>query len=128
MQEYINGVEYTCACSDYSGIVTTLPLVKIINSNTIFDYKTKYIDNTPHYEIVENSTDLENRIQKITKYIYHEIDARHTIRVDFIVKKEKIYVLEINTLPRLSEKSSLSLMLAKENISVDKYIEKLIKK
>ena len=51
------------------------------------------------------SQKLASEIQKITTDIYKKINLSGICRIDFIIKNGKPFVIEINTIPGLSEKS-----------------------
>jgi len=126
-QEYINGIEYTCSCSDFNGFIQTFPLVKVSYADSVYSYDLKY-DEYNYYTIIKEKEEssLETKIKEITKEIYISIECTGTIRVDFIVKDAEIYLLEINTLPGLTEVSSLVLMLKEYDVSLERYLAKQI--
>lgn len=127
VQEYIQGIEYTCACTDYEKEIQVLPLVKVKCPYDIYDYHAKY-DKNNYYKVIELSDEsaLETEIKKITKSIYCELNCNGTIRIDYIVKENQIYLIEINTMPGLTSMSSLSLMLKTANIPLETYIRKQV--
>lgn len=104
--EYILGDEYSVSLVNWQ----VLPIMKIekIDKNRIFDYEAKY-ENASFMketwpEIEEN---LQKNFEKICKKIWNFFDIKWFCRIDFIVRGEEIFFLEINTIPWMTEKSIL---------------------
>lgn len=122
LEEYLKGVEITV------GILNNiaLPVLEIVPpSGKWFNYKYKYSGETK--EILNapslNKTTIKN-IQEIALKIHQHFDLGTYSRIDFIVKKNLIYVLELNTIPGLTENS----LLPKETgMLFKKFINTLIK-
>ena len=85
--------------------ITTLPLTEIISQNDIFDYKAKYqgqsIEETP----AKIPQIIKNNITNISKKLYTDLNLRGIVRIDFIVKNQTPYIIEVNTIPGFSEKA-----------------------
>ena len=64
-------------------------------------YNNKSEEITPA-RITKNETKL---IHQTTEKIYKELGLKGICRIDFIIKNSKPFVIEINTIPGLSEKS-----------------------
>ncbi len=105
IEEYINGTEVTV------GILNgkALPVLEIIPPNGgWFDYKNKYSGDTK--EILNAPSiipKLRTGVQKIAIKIHGHFKLGSYSRVDFIIIGSKIYVLELNTIPGLTENSLL---------------------
>lgn len=122
-EEYLHGVEVSCGILDD----LVLPVIEIIPKNDFFDYEAKYKEGKseeicparlPHKVI--------NKIQNETKRICGIINTRGYARVDFIVKKGKVYLLEINTLPGLTSNSLLPKEAAVMGISYSQLLDRII--
>ena len=104
----ITGDEYSCPVLEYpDGQIRTLPpvLIKPVHS-TFFDFTAKYSTGECE-EIVPApcSEELTLRIQEIALLAHTILSCRGISRTDMIVKNDKIYVLEINTLPGFTSAS-----------------------
>jgi D-alanine-D-alanine ligase len=109
-QKYIKGREYTCGVIDYGkNTIPLLPTEIIPKKSVFFDYAAKYNTDAsseitpprlPHKKIGE--------LQGLALKTHKAIGARGLSRTDFIKGKDgKFYVLEINTLPGMTETSLL---------------------
>lgn len=105
VERFVQGREVAVAIMD--GRV--LGAIEIEVAGGIFDYRAKYEAETTHYHLPARLT--ETRLQgvlNIAERAAQALDVRGVARVDMIVTEGmNEYVLEVNTLPGLTEKSLL---------------------
>ena len=122
IEEFIDGREFTCAVLKLNQKTTTLPITEIISENEIFDYDAKYngksIEETP----ANINKEVKDEIEKISKNIYQDLNLSGLIRIDFMMKKNLLYIIEINTIPGFSKNSIVPQMLECANINMTKFI------
>jgi D-alanine-D-alanine ligase len=82
------------------------PITEIISTKDFFDYEAKYTDGKAR-EITPAplSDKLTRTCNQLSEKIYNLLDCRGIVRVDFIIKNEIPYYLEVNTVPGLSRNS-----------------------
>ena len=105
IEEYIKGTEVSCGILKIKDQINLLPITEIVSENDFFDYDAKYNNKSEEItpaRITKNETKL---IHQTTEKIYKELGLKGICRIDFIIKKGKPFVIEINTIPGLSEKS-----------------------
>ena len=106
--------------------IICLPLTEIISQNDIFDYEAKYhgksIEKTP----AEIDKTTKSKIIKISKNLYQDLNLKGIIRIDFIIKNQQPYIIEVNTVPGFSEKSIVPQMLKYANIHITDFITEQI--
>lgn len=106
IERYIKGTEITCGLMKTGEGFTIFPVTEIIPKNEFFDYEAKYTegkaDEITPARIDEN---LENRCKDLATRIYDLTDSSGIIRVDFIIKGNQIYFLELNSIPGMSRES-----------------------
>lgn len=85
-----------------------MPATEIVSKNEFFDYEAKYTPGvtkeiTPAVIDDKTKEQLENK----AAYIYRHLNCRGVVRMDFILQKQtdKLYFLEVNTMPGQSENS-----------------------
>ena len=111
-EEFIQGREATCGVIDgFRGedVYQLLPIEVILPKNrTFYDYRAKYEDKGKEYFAPGNFSEEERqKIKELASFIHTSLGLRHYSRSDFIVHPRRgVYVLEVNTLPALSQKSS----------------------
>ena len=103
IEEYIDGRELTV------GILndTILPALEIIPDNQYYDYECKYSKGKSKYVVpAKINEDLSNKLKKISLKVYKLLNCSNYARVDFRLSyNNKIYFLEINTLPGFTSTS-----------------------
>lgn len=114
VEEFIKGVEVTCGVLEKkkeNGEIETfaLPPTEIVpKKNRFFDYESKYdsamTDEITPARLPENTL---SKIKKIAINVFKTIGCSGFARVDMIVSDKKIYVVEINTIPGMTENSLL---------------------
>ncbi len=103
VEEYIDGSEITMAVLD--GI--NLPVIEIIPpEGQLFDYENKYNGATTELCPPKNiSIELQNEAIRMAKDIHARLGCRHITRTDVMVRDGKLYFLEINVMPGLTDQS-----------------------
>ncbi|MFW5775401.1 MAG: D-alanine--D-alanine ligase family protein [Chitinivibrionales bacterium] len=108
VESAVNGDEFSCPIlSMPNGTFKPLPPVLIQPvKDTFFDYEAKYTSGACK-EIVPApcSKDLTRRIQQTALAVHTFLGCRGMSRTDIIVSDDRLYVLEINTLPGLTSNS-----------------------
>lgn len=106
IEEFIEGTEVSCGVLKTSVRNIIFPPTEIVSHNEFFDYQAKYSEGraeeiTPA-RLPEDKITL---IQETASYIYSVLGCRGITRIDFILKRNIPYFLEINTIPGLSKES-----------------------
>jgi D-alanine-D-alanine ligase len=110
VQKYIKGRELTCGVLGNNGRteLRALPVIEIIAHDAeFFDYQTKYFSNTVE-EIcpAKINQKIAQRVQTLSKKIHETLGCDGLTRSDFILSKDnRLYFLEINTIPGQTEAS-----------------------
>ena len=125
IEEFIDGRELTV------GILggEALEVVEIIPKSGFYDYQSKYTKGATEYICpAKIDSALSNSIKRNALKIYKAIGCRHYARVDFLLKNEDStpYMLEINTLPGLSETSLLPISASSRGIGFRELVNAII--
>jgi D-alanine-D-alanine ligase len=128
LQEFITGREFTCGVLQKGKTTIALPVSEVIlNGQDVFDYNAKYA--TKGLEITPAKIDdkLKDKIQSFGKKVHKIIGCSGVTRTDMILSRDnKLYVLEINTIPGLTKVSFVPEQLKSANISIPKFIDILV--
>ncbi len=126
IDEYIEGTELTCGVLGNDKLIA-LPPIEIVPKGEFFDYESKYSESGSEEIIPARiSKKNENAIKKLSIEVFRAIGAKGFARVDFILKKNKLYILEINTIPGLTKLSLLPKEAKAAGISYPKLIDLII--
>lgn len=104
LEELIEGSEVTVPILDGKA----LPVIEIIPpAGGEFDYENKYNGRTQELCPPKNvSGDLQKKAQSLAEKVYRVMNARHLARVDIMIdRSNNLYVLEINTMPGMTDSS-----------------------
>lgn len=132
VEEYITGREFTCGIlENYNDKkYFALPVTEIIptSKHAFFDYGAKYTkDAAKEITPAEISTELSNAIQAKAVAAHTALNCRGYSRSDFIVTpKNEIYILELNTLPGMTETSLLPQAAKAAGIEFPELLDKII--
>jgi len=105
LEEFIEGTEVTCGVITYKNKVTALPITEIVSKTEFFDYEAKYKGQSEEITPARLDEKIFKRVQQYSEDIYKKLNCRGMIRVDYIIRGEDAYVIEVNTTPGFSEAS-----------------------
>lgn len=108
IERYIKGTEVTCGLLRKKGEFVIFPVTEIVPKNEFFDYEAKYTRGMAD-EITPARIDdaLARKCQELAGEIYNLTFCSGLIRVDFIIKGNQLYFLELNSIPGLTRESIL---------------------
>lgn len=106
IEEFIDGLEVTCGLVKTSKEELIFPITEVLPKNEFFDFEAKY-DPSMSEEITPAriSSELTLEIQKLSSQIYDDLKCKGIVRVDYIIKNNKPYMLEANTIPGMTANS-----------------------
>jgi len=123
IEKYFKGREISVPIIDGQ----VLPIIEIKTPALLYDYESKYQSNKTKYEVpAKINSKLERVISNKALLLYNKIGCKHYSRVDFLLKNDKYYLLEINTLPGLTSTSLLPKSANHIGMPYSKLIKKII--
>jgi D-alanine-D-alanine ligase len=124
VEQYIPGKELTVAVLDNEA----LPPLEIRPKHGVYDYECKYTSGMSEYIVpAELPDEVLKELQNIAVQAYKALRCEVYARVDFRVSPEnKLYALEVNTLPGMTSLSLVPKMAKAVGISFDQLVEKII--
>lgn len=105
LEEFIAGREFSSGVFKSKEKEILMPVTEIISMNEFFDYEAKYQNKSKEVTPAEIPDSLMKKMQDLSSKIYDRLDCHGIVRVDYIVDIDKVYFLEINTVPGMSEAS-----------------------
>lgn len=124
VEEYIPGRELTVAVLDDKA----LPVLEIRPKHGIYDYECKYTSGMSEYIVpAEIPDDISEKMKDLAVLACRSLRCEVYARVDFRLSPDnKIYVLEVNTLPGMTSLSLVPKMAKALNISFEQLVDKII--
>lgn len=118
IEEFIPGRELTCGLVKTRDKSIIFPITEVIPKNEYFDYGAKYKNQSDEVTPAHISNQLSDRIQNISSEIYDRLKCRGIVRIDYILNNDKLYFLEVNTVPGMSEASIIPQQAAAMGLSM----------
>ena len=130
VDEYIEGRELTCGVVGNSSTtkVYAMPPIEIIPRQNFYDYHAKYLSDKTEYDCPAGiSKKLTKKIMEDSISIHEVLECKGVTRSDFILKNNKLYFLEINTLPGMTSHSLCPKSASIIDITFEKFLDLQIK-
>ena len=128
IEEFIEGTEITCGLVKLDEKIIVFPITEIVSKKDFFDVEAKY-ETGMSEEITPAriSETLRADCETLSTAIYRFLDCRGIVRIDYIVRDDQIYFLEVNTVPGMSAASIIPKQIdVMGEISIKKLYTRLI--
>ncbi len=122
IEKYIKGGEYTSFI--LNGEV--FPTISIVANSEFFDFESKYNQNGATEEVVYLEKELQEKLNEISLGCWDAFNCKAYVRVDFIISNGVPYVLELNTLPGMTETSLIPRSAKANGIEFSELVDKII--
>ena len=126
VESFIDGTEVTCGCFKTQNGKTILPLTEVVTHNEFFDYDAKYEGQVEEITPARISQDLTEYIQQLTLEIYDIVNAKGIIRADYIICNNEPFLLEVNTVPGMTETSFIPQQVEAANLVMTNVLTEII--
>jgi len=123
-EQYIEGAEYTVGILNKKA----LPVIKLIPSGQFYDYEAKYNSQETEY-ICPSGLDekTELKLKKVSLKSFKVLNCSGWGRVDIIIDKDnKPWVIELNTVPGMTEHSLVPMAAKAEKIGFNDLVLKIL--
>lgn len=126
-EEFMDGTEITLPILGNSDLRVLTP-IEITSENEFYDYESKYTEGMCRHIIPARISDVDcEKVKKIGASAYKCLGCAGLSRIDFIIDKSKgPMVIEINTLPGMTEMSLFPDSARYEGISFPELTERVV--
>lgn len=125
IEEFIKGEELTVGVLEGEA----LGVLKIIPKSGVYDFKSKYTKGETEYEYpAKIDKKLYKEAMKISETVYNTLELSGAARVDMILCEDKLYFLEVNTIPGMTETSLLPKLASLKGYDFKGLVGKLVEK
>ncbi|ACV62975.1 D-alanine/D-alanine ligase [Desulfofarcimen acetoxidans DSM 771] len=106
IEQFISGTEVTATVLG-NNQPEALPLIEIVSNTGVYDYKAKYtVGLSDHIMPPRLKEEVQKNVQELAVKVFKTMGCSGLARVDFIVDaNSNPYILEINTIPGMTETS-----------------------
>lgn len=126
IESFINGQEVTCGCYKIKGKEVVFPITEVVTPNEFFNYEAKYEGQVEEITPARIPDKMTNEIQRLTRRIYDMVGAKGIIRVDFIISDNIPYLLEVNTVPGMTQTSFIPQQVAAAGLNITDVLTEII--
>lgn len=129
VEAYIPGHETTVSIlGGPAGLLTVLPVVEIVAPDGFYDFSAKYQKGRTQYLCpAPLPAKITKQIAELARRTYEALGCEGAARVDFrITPRGKPYMLEINTVPGMTETSLLPMAAGQAGIDYDSLVERIL--
>ncbi len=127
VEEFIDGIEVSCGILKIKDKVYKLPVTEIVTKNDYFDTNAKYDSSlTDEITPARISNTQTVKIQKYCERIYKLLNCKGIVRIDFIIKNETPYFLELNSMPGMSAESIIPKQLKNMKVELKEILSEII--
>lgn len=127
IESFVKGIELSCGLLKISSEEYIFPITEIIPKNEFFDFEAKYKKGmSEEITPARIPEDIKNHAQSIASEIYDDLNCRGIVRVDFILKGNQLFFLELNSVPGMSKESIIPKQIRALNLKVEDVLLKII--
>lgn len=120
IEEFISGIEITCGILQNRNQLVALPITEIVPKHEFFNYIAKYSAGQADEITPARISDSEAELCKKTSLmLFEKLNCKGLARFDYILSDKKLYFLEVNTVPGLSEASIVPKQANVAGISIE---------
>jgi len=124
LEEYIDGKSITVGVLDLKEKTIATPILEFRTKTEWYDYEAKYTEGMTEFILpAEIDEKLTKEIQNLSIKSHKAIEGKGMSRVDFVVTKDgKPFILEINTIPGMTDLSDLPAQSKAMGINYDELV------
>jgi D-alanine-D-alanine ligase len=127
IEQFIDGKEFTCGVVRIGHKKIVFPVTEVIPKNEFFDYEAKYTPGmADEITPARISEVLTLEIQDLSSKIYDLCNCRGIVRVDYILKENSFYFLEINTVPGMTATSFIPQQIKAAGLNLTDLLTEII--
>jgi D-alanine-D-alanine ligase len=106
VEQFIEGTEFTCGLVKIRNKKIVFPVTEVLPKNEFFDFEAKYTPGvTEEITPARLPEHLFEKCQSISSKIYDLCQCSGIVRIDYILKNDEFYFLEVNTTPGMTATS-----------------------
>ena len=127
VEQFIDGKEFTCGLIKIGNERIVFPVTEVLPKNEFFDYEAKYTpgatDEITPARLPEN---LFKECQDLSSRIYDLCHCSGIVRIDYILKDQTFYFLEVNATPGMTDTSFIPQQINAMGLTLKEVITRII--
>ena len=127
VEKFIKGRDITIGVLDDNGKSIALPILELAPDAEFYNYEAKYTKGMTKFICpADLKEDIASEAKELAVRAHRSLWCSGVSRVDMIVKKNDIYVLEVNTVPGMTETSDLPAEAAQMGLEFNDLVAKIL--
>lgn len=126
VESFMQGREVTNGIYKNKTGIIPLPITEILTENSFFDFEAKYNGESKEITPANLPDELAAKVKTTTKTIYEILDLKGICRADYIIQNNEPYLIEINTVPGMSDASLIPQMAAHEGVALQDLLSEVM--
>jgi D-alanine-D-alanine ligase len=126
IESALEGREVSVGVAAFEGKIHVLPITEIITENEFFDYAAKYEGESQEITPAQIPLEWKEKVEKYSKEIYHKLELKGVVRSEFIFVNGEPHLLEINTVPGLTNDSIIPQQVIAMGIEISDFYNLLL--
>ncbi|HDR68253.1 MAG TPA: D-alanine--D-alanine ligase [Bacteroidaceae bacterium] len=127
LETFIKGVEVTCGVLKTKNEEFVFPVTEIISKNEFFDFEAKYTSGkADEITPARINNNLTKKCQEAASSIYDLTFSKGLVRVDFIIKGNQLYFLELNSVPGMTTESIIPKQIRAMGLEEKEVLRKIV--
>ena len=126
IESNLNGLEVSVGTARYENEIQVFPITEIIPNNDFFDYAAKYEGQSEEITPARIEKSLENELVVLSKKIYSKLGLKGFVRTEFIIVDKIPHILEINSVPGMTEKSIIPQQIKAMKTNLSDFLSKIL--
>ncbi|NLF84343.1 MAG: D-alanine--D-alanine ligase [Candidatus Gastranaerophilales bacterium] len=128
LENFVEGKSVTVGVLDKDGETIATPILELRSKTGWYDYEAKYTKGLTEFILpAEIDEKMTEHVQNLAVKAHKAADAWGMSRIDFIVTENEAYMLEINTIPGMTDLSDLPAQAKEMGIEYDQLVEIILK-
>ncbi len=124
-EKLIRGREITCCVAEDNDGIRVMAVLDVNKKGDIFNYEDKY-ESGVSSALTDMPPFMRDMVTTIAKRAFRLLKCRGYACVDMFVDEEQVYVIEVNTLPGLTENSLVPAACRSVGITFGEFIDRMI--
>lgn len=126
IESFLDGTEVSVGVINYKGEVKVLPITEIVSENEFFDYEAKYLGQSQEITPARIDDEMTSKVSAIAKKVYQILKMEGFSRSEYIIVNGEPHLLEVNTVPGLTEESILPQQAREAGITLPELFDNAI--
>lgn len=118
IESFLDGTEVSVGVINYKGEIIVLPITEIVSENDFFDYEAKYLGKSQEITPARLTPEIEARVREVSKKAYEVLKMSGFSRSEYILVNGEPHMLEMNTIPGLTNESLIPQQAREAGISL----------